>query len=163
MTPRVLCDRPFYAVGTSPENCHSLYSHTGVNTQWRLHTHTHTNPDPHLRHSNTFHLLTSDQDSLGLPPKKDPKIQYFFLPSALSSPPGPLPPPSTKDTNPRLGDAESPHPGPLQVRRHSLGPRAAPILPRWPLQCQLPTGLSLTDPRRCPRRRRQRQVWRQKA
>lgn len=89
-----------------------------------------------------------------------------LLPSAIEFPAwAPSPLPSSKVTNPRPRDAESPHPGRLQVRRHSLGPRAAPILPRRPLQCQLPAGLSLTDPGRClrrPRRRRQvrmREAW----
>lgn len=104
-----------------------------------------------------------DQDWLGLPSKKDSNVQHFCL-LPLSSPPGTLLSLfSSKDINPRPRDAESPHPGRLQVRRHSLGPRAAPILPRQPLQWQLPAGLSLTDPGRCLRRRRRRLVRRQEA
>lgn len=72
--PRVLCDGPLYAVGTSSA-LKIVIPSILIRSEHPVETaHIHTNPDPRLRHSNTFHLLISDQDSLELPPKKDPKI-----------------------------------------------------------------------------------------
>lgn len=88
-------------------------------------------------------------------PTRRSRIQLYLFLLPLSSPPGTLPLPSSKYTNPRPRDAEKRRPGRLQLRRHSPGARARPH-PSPAATAGPAPGLSLTDPGRCLRRRRRR-------